>query len=438
MDSKTGEEHRDFEITACPWMSIKEAALRRDLKMNSCAYDPLTGALYDPYHGVENIKNRVIEVTDEKTFQEDPDRIYRIMQFAGRFDFNVVDRTIELCKEMVGLGMLDKISIDRVVVEINKFMEKSVRPSLGMDFLLRTGVIEKYWKELFPLVGLKQNKEWHPEEFVWEHTLQVMDAAAEIAIREGLNDEQRAILVWSAMCHDLGKATTTSLDQKGRIISHGHENAGVEPTLKLFSRFAKPGEPHTGITMEVRKSVAALVKDHLRPKEMWIDVVKKEQRLGGRIGRLARRLGSSGTNIYMLMLLAEADQRGRNGKENIHLSREAVDELIEWQTWLAEKSTEQQAIVGAPKMICKSEFVMSLDPETKGGPWIGAILECVYQDQLEGLVAGDEEVMKKARHYFEILNVRVPAVAFEQNRGERSVWEEIRKSEDPRLYCQPI
>ncbi len=437
-DSKVGDGHGDFEITACPGMNIREAALRRDLKINSCAYDPLTRIMYDPYGGIEGIRNKVIEVTDKKSFQEDALRIYRIMQFVGRFDYTVSDETVALCREMVENGVIDKLSIDRISDEIKKFMIKSRKPSAGMEFALKIGLLEKYWPEAFALVGVPQEKSWHPEGDVWKHTMQVMDAAAMIADREKLDDTQRSILLWSALDHDLGKPVTTAISETGKIISHGHEEAGVEPAMNLFARFAKPGEPKTGINMEVRNAVAALVKDHLRPKEMWIDIVKKEQKLRGRIGRLARRLEKSGTSIYMLSLLAEADQRGRNGVENRPLERENVEELIEWQTWLWEKSKEQNVITAAPKMICRGETIKRLGGEMKSGPWIGAISECVFQDQMEGSVTNEDEATERAAYYFGILTERVRIVSRETERDERSIWEEIRMADDPRVYCVTV
>ncbi len=100
-DSKTGEGHKGFSVQGDPSMTIDEASLRRDLTINSIAYDPLTKTLYDAYGGVEDIKNRVIEVTDIEAFQEDPLRVMRIMQFASRFGFEVSERTTQLCKQMV-------------------------------------------------------------------------------------------------------------------------------------------------------------------------------------------------------------------------------------------------------------------------------------------------------------------------------------------------
>lgn len=107
IDSKTGEGHKGFVVTGRPDMTLRDAAARRDITANSMAYDPLTEIIYDPYGGIKDIKDRLIRVTDEKTFQEDPLRVIRVMQFAARFEFNVEPKTEALCKTMVERGDVD-------------------------------------------------------------------------------------------------------------------------------------------------------------------------------------------------------------------------------------------------------------------------------------------------------------------------------------------
>jgi tRNA nucleotidyltransferase (CCA-adding enzyme) len=196
-------------------MPIREAALRRDVRMNSCAYDPLTETLYDPFDGTDNVRRKLIEVTDPVTFQEDPLRILRIMQFAGRFGFEVGEATKALCRQMVERGDIDTLSMDRIAKEMKKLILKSKVPSCGLRFALEIGIVEKYWPELHALIGVKQEPGWHPEGDVWTHTLQVMDAAVLVANQAGLNDRDREILLWASLTHDLGKPVTTTNGRRG-------------------------------------------------------------------------------------------------------------------------------------------------------------------------------------------------------------------------------
>ncbi len=378
-DNKTGVGHKGFTIAQNPKMTLVQAAKRRDITINSTCYDPLTKCLYDPYGGVEDIKSQTIRMTDEKTFIEDPLRVLRVAQFASRLNFRVDKKTLDVCALLVQNQELEilypvanskkdeskeriGLSVERVREEFEKLILKGIRPSVGLEILRKIGYVEKYMPELNALIGVQQEHEWHPEGDVWTHTLQVADAAAKVATREKLNDEQKLVLVYSAICHDLGKPPTTKFED-GRIRSRGHEEAGVEPSRNLLNRFYNDMNGKKGLA-EITKQVLPLVAEHLKPKQYWLNATKKvddspesedtDEKLVDppkALKRLAKRLAEGkarknsypdggGTNLYMLALLAEADQEGRNPKENKSLEREEVEELEEWQSWFLEIAKE--------------------------------------------------------------------------------------------------
>ena len=97
-DSKTGVNHNAFEITIDPNMSVEQAARRRDLTINTLAYDPITEQIIDCYGGISDIRNKILRHTDTELFPDDPLRVLRVMQFAGRFNFTVDTETVKLCQ----------------------------------------------------------------------------------------------------------------------------------------------------------------------------------------------------------------------------------------------------------------------------------------------------------------------------------------------------
>ena len=143
------------------------------------------------------------------------------------------------------------------------------------------------------LESTDQNPKWHPEGNVWLHTLYVIDAAIEIALREKLTESQRIILMLSAMCHDLGKPDTTKLED-GRLKSHGHAQVGGRITDDFLRSVDCPEL--------FRLKIVALVKEHL--------VYSSFQSVTTRaVKRLEKRLEPA--NLDELMLLVEADHSGR-------------------------------------------------------------------------------------------------------------------------------
>ncbi len=440
-DSKVANTKRrsSIQVQGDPSMGVKEAAKRRDIVINSMAFDPIDKLLYDPYSAVLDLENKSIKVTDKVLFKDDPLRVYRIIQFAARFEFDVDEETEKLCAEMVADGSLDFLSRERVQEEFEKLILKSKKPSIGFEFAKKIGLLEKYWPELNALVGIPQEPNWHPEGDVWTHTMQVIDAAAEIAEREQLSKEDRLVLIVSALCHDFGKPATTEFID-GAIRSRGHEQAGVQPARTFIERIYSDSKSR--MVSDLTKKVLPLVAEHLKPKEFWMNQFKRgiEQRRA--ILHLANKLQNGdkknypdggNTNIYMIALLAEADQRGRNPQGN-HFSRQEVQDLNEWQTWLLEKSKNLKVDQKPPDKILFGQPLLDKLGIKNGGVWVGVILQSVYLDQLDGIVKNSEEALNRALQYF----FSYGEVLFGNDKVYLNLnsddWKKVQILADPRMF----
>lgn len=131
------------------------------------------------------------------------------------------------------------------------------------------------------------------------HTAHVMNAAAEIADRENLNEEERQVLLYAALAHDFAKPKTTKvINKKGvdRITSHGHEEAGG-PMAREFLQ-------SIGVNGRIISQVVPLVENHLNHIHF-----SNSEKKDSFVKQLAERLYPS--NIRMLNLLIEADHSGR-------------------------------------------------------------------------------------------------------------------------------
>lgn len=286
-ENKIGIGHGGFETNLNENLSPFEAARRRDFTMNSMFYDPITNEVYDPYGGREDIKNKILRHTSE-AFSDDALRVSRMKQFAARFGMDAHPDTIELAKTL--LPEYDSLSKERLYTEWKKFAEKGKYPSKGLDVLEKTDWIRKT-PALANLMGVKQDSEYHPEGDVWEHTKQVANAAAKIARRDKLSDEDTGILVLASVLHDVGKPSTTS-DSSGRITSHGHEKAGVPIAEKFLIDIGYPKEKIDKILPLIGNHLAHL--NDVNPKS---------------VTRLSKRLEPS--SIEMLARVIEADNSGR-------------------------------------------------------------------------------------------------------------------------------
>src|SRR5260370_13824724 len=224
-DNKIGRGHRDFQSTFDPSITRSEAASRRDFTINAMAFDPVSGEVLDFFGGEADLKQRVLRATSE-AFAEDPLRVLRGMQFACRFDLVLDPATANVSQSIA--DQCATIPKERVAEEFMKWAVKSSHPGRLANYLVETGWME-HFPEIQRMLGVPQDPEWHPEGDVGVHTMLVVDAAARIAERAGLEGDDRAVLLFAALSHDFAKADTTALrDRNGRmrLTAWGHEAAG--------------------------------------------------------------------------------------------------------------------------------------------------------------------------------------------------------------------
>src|SRR5947209_3031114 len=165
-ERKTGRGHRSFFIEGDPSMSIEDAARRRDFTVNAILEDPLDGEVIDPFGGRVDIERKLLRAVSPETFVEDSLRVLRAAQFAARFEFDVEEKTIELCRSID----LTDLPAERVWGELEKILLAARQPSVGLRWLDRFGATAQLFPELDALKGVPQEKDWHPEGDVDVHT----------------------------------------------------------------------------------------------------------------------------------------------------------------------------------------------------------------------------------------------------------------------------
>ncbi len=129
-ETKTGEGYQGFDCKFGPEVTLEEDLARRDLTINSIAYDAITDTYIDPFGGRDDIKNKVLRHTSA-AFAEDPLRVIRLARFYARFDkFAVHQDTVALACKIVASGEMDALSFERYWVELRKVMSEET-PRFG-------------------------------------------------------------------------------------------------------------------------------------------------------------------------------------------------------------------------------------------------------------------------------------------------------------------
>ena len=119
-ERKIGKGYNDFS-TSIENVTLEEDLRRRDLTINSIAFDNTTNKYIDPYDGIQDIKDKILRHTSD-AFKEDPLRVLRLARFKAKFpDFIVASETKEFVKYMK--KELRFLQPDRVYKEIEKVLE---------------------------------------------------------------------------------------------------------------------------------------------------------------------------------------------------------------------------------------------------------------------------------------------------------------------------
>lgn len=147
LENNVAAGHRGFEVEFDNDMTVEQAAARRDFTFNAVMYDDELGVAIDPYHGMKDLESRKLKHVSS-AFAEDPLRVLRAFQFAGRFDLNLDKDTATLCQEL--RTQLPTIADERIAMEWEKFYSKANNPQQAVKVLQKSG-----WDDLSP--GLKES-----------------------------------------------------------------------------------------------------------------------------------------------------------------------------------------------------------------------------------------------------------------------------------------
>ena len=295
-ERKSAPGYRGFVVHAASDVTLEQDLARRDLTVNAIALPaeragaaaPETSDLVDPFHGQQDLKDKVLRHVTE-AFREDPVRILRVARFAARFaDFGIAPDTLALMREMVAAGEADALVPERVWQELSRGLMEA-KPSRMFEVLRDCGALAVLLPEVDRLWGVPQPEAHHPEIDTGVHLMLVLDMAAQL---------QAPLPVrFACLVHDLGKGTTHA-DVLPRHI--GHEQRSVKLLQTVCARWRVPVElrelaevvarEHGNIHRSAELGAAALMRllercDALRKPERFTQVLQAcECDARGRLG----------------------------------------------------------------------------------------------------------------------------------------------------------
>jgi poly(A) polymerase len=284
--------------------SLQADLSRRDFTINALALDvialnaeaPGVQTLFDYYQGFRDLSERTLRtpIDPEILFRDDPLRMLRAARFAARFSLTI-DPAIEAAATAMA-EQLTKVSAERIRGELDLLLVTE-QPSVGLDFIVRTGLAEYFLPEL-PKLQLEQDPV-HQHKDVLKHTVAVVDKTS-----------PTLVLRLAALFHDVGKPATREISAEG-VTFRFHDVVGAKMTRKRMVALK--------YSQELIDQVASLVELHLR---------FHTYKLGWSDKAVRRYVRDAGDLLLELNELTRCDCTTRNARKATELARR-MDELEE-------------------------------------------------------------------------------------------------------------
>jgi len=351
-------------VTFDPNLDLQGAFIRRDLTINALGINLQTFELIDPFNGAHDLHNKLLSAPDKDFFAQDPLRLFRVMQFIGRFAMQPDAQLNTICASMD----ISTISTERIEIEFEKLLLKSARPSLGIKWLREIARLQEIMPELYRTIGIEQNVEYHPEGDVFEHTMQAIDAAARLHYE---NDQEKLLVMYAVLCHDLGKITASFI-KHGKIVSHGHAQEGVPLAKQLLKRITRNVDLVTGVVL--------LVYHHMDP----LGFVQNKAGASA-YKRLARKLAPHVT-LRILSKVNTADQQGRNGT-----SHEPLTTISDITREFIANAQKAGVLEGIEQPILHGRDLLDV---IAPGAELGELVKHAYEIQLDQGIRDKEELKR--------------------------------------------
>lgn len=147
-ERKDGSGYKGFKVSAKPKITIEEDLFRRDTTVNSIAQDSLTGEIIDPFHGRQDIRDKVLRATSQH-FSDDPMRALRLAGQAARFGFSIDKETLQLAS--LTAEELAQEPVERVLSEFTKVLTEAQVPGKFFEVLVEAHLLQVTFKEIAEL-----------------------------------------------------------------------------------------------------------------------------------------------------------------------------------------------------------------------------------------------------------------------------------------------
>ena len=338
--------------------SLTDDLLRRDFTINAMALRLPMLELVDPFGGVRDLHASVLNTPGppETSFSDDPLRMMRAARFAAQLGVSLHPEVREAMVRMA--ERISIISAERVRDELIKLI-CAAQPRAGVDLLVDTGLADLVLPEVSAL--RLESDEHHRHKDVYQHSLQVLEQAAELETTvDGAVPGPDFVLRFAALMHDVGKPATRRFEPGGAVSFRHHDMVGAKLTTKRMKALR--------FDNDTIKAVARLVELHMRfygyGEAGWSD------------SAVRRYVTDAGPLLERLHRLTRSDVTTRNQRKADRLSF-AYDDLEDRIAALR----EQESLDAVRPDLDGGQIMALLG--LKPGPVVGRAYKFLLEERME-------------------------------------------------------
>jgi poly(A) polymerase len=273
--------------------------------------------------------------------------------------------------------LLSEVAPERIRAELDEII-LSPAPAQGLGLMHELGLLTCVFPELAPLEDLPQGR-YHATD-VLSHTIEVAREVDTLMRGEHPfpfqpSRDDRLIVGYAALFHDLGKPATKSIDAGGEIHLYGHPEHSSLLANGIMKRLRFPNK--------VRDGVIPVVENHMR-----ILTLAQGEPTDKALRRLIHAMGEG---IRLLLVLGLAETGSKQGDDTEE--RKRFMDLCRRIWGLYEK---EDLIAPEPLLMGRDLLGLGHSP----GPRLGEILTEVRRRQIAGELTDREEALRFVREAY--------------------------------------
>jgi len=374
---------RDYTVDMAPQVpeGLEQELSRRDFTINTMAFSFRDQKFLDLLGGGRDLSNRIVRMVSPSVFNADPIRMLR----AARLTTVLKGFRLSLSTASEIRMRPERIfesAHERVREEMDRIMA-SGRASKGLRLMQDLGLLRVVLPEFLPLFGLDQGPYHHLDAF--EHTLNtVRETESLLDLTAGgpkdnpfqfcfkLNPEDRMVLFYAALLHDIGKAQSLTLNSQGVPHFYGHEKIGAGMAMEVMKRLCFSGGRADRVSRLIRFHVLGLGLIHS----------------GATDKALRRIIHKLGSDLPLHVLLSLSDRRAARGKGFREMEQKTIsigEALLNTYTEGGERLLRPEKLVSGREIM----EILSLPP----GPAVGKVIDQVRMLQIDRVIRSREEAL---------------------------------------------